>query len=397
MTTNTSYNKGKQVFLATLVVSCLLYAIQFQGEQYQFLRTLYKEMKVASADVLLGSTSMNCSTDDGSTSSSTPTSASTSSSSQSSSTGSSIMMTSMTYQERLERYKQRYNYHLPTTYFNHALREEICGPAPNYTKYFEGGSKQRSGDGEDKVIYELFFKNTTSIERGTAVEMGAYNGIQQSNSRFFDICLGWDNLLIEGMPKTYEQLLVNRPQAHRMNYAPSCTEEEEMANKTVQFDNYPMTNAGVSGAANVTTTYSAKNWTVDVPCGPLTPVLLDMFPNGHVTFFSLDVEGSEPYIVQNIDFKRIFIEVMIIEHANNFCNRFACESRDRFRKMMDDEGYIRFTKLVKKSDLYIHPKSKYLGVLLENPSYKAMYDCFMANKNGKNIIPRAATRGPAAC
>lgn len=122
-----------------------------------------------------------------------------------------------------------------------------------------------------------------------------------------------------------------------------------------------------------------------------------MFPNGHVTFFSLDVEGSEPYIVQNIDFKRLFIEVMIIEHANNFCKIHVCESRDRFRKMMDDEGYIRFTKLVSKSDLYIHPKSKYLGKLLENPSYKAMYDCFMTNKNGTNIIPRAATRGPAAC
>jgi len=309
---------------------------------------------------------------------------------------SSIMMNSMTYQERLKRYKSRYNYHPPTTYFNHAQRQEICGAAPHYTDYFQRNLKQRSGDGEDRAIYELFFKNATSIERGTAVEMGAYNGVQQSNSRFFDVCLGWDNLLIEGMPKTYEQLLVNRPQAYRMNYAPSCTEAEEMENTTVKFDNYPMTNAGVSGTTNVTTSYTHKEWTVNVPCGPLTPVLLDMFPHGHVTFFSLDVEGSEPYVVQNIDFQQVFIEIMIIEHSNSFCKRDGlCESRNRFRKMMDDEGYIRFAKLVIKSDLFIHPKSKYLDILLENSSsHKAMYNCFMANKyNGTNAIPQKATRG----
>mmetsp|Transcript_22468 Transcript_22468/g.33204 ORF Transcript_22468/g.33204 Transcript_22468/m.33204 type:complete len:93 (+) Transcript_22468:375-653(+) len=76
--------------------------------------------------------------------------------------------------------------------------------------------------------------------------MGAYTGKQLSNSRFFDVCLGWDNLLIECMPQTYEQLLVNRPQAHHMNYAPYCTEAQEMENKIVKFDNYPMANAGVS-------------------------------------------------------------------------------------------------------------------------------------------------------
>merc|ERR1712151_262198 len=278
------------------------------------------------------------------------------------------------------------------TYFDHTQRQNICGAAPNYSEYFKLNLRERSGDGEDQTICELFFKNASNVERGTAVEMGAYNGVQQSISRFFDICLGWDTLLVEGMPKTYEQLLINRPQAHRMNYAPSCSLHEEMQNKTVRFDNYPMTNAGVSGAANVTTAYTFKNWTVDVPCGPLTNVLLDMFPNGHVTFFSLDVEGSEPYIVEHIDFNQVNIEIMIIENANNFCPANSdCESRNRFRRLMFDAGYIRFTNIIKKSDLFIHPESKYLDILLEKPRYKEMHDCYMENqRNGKNIIPKTA-------
>ena len=89
---------------------------------------------------------------------------------------------------------------------------------------------------------------------------------------------------------------------------------------------------------------------VDVPCGSLTKGLLDIFPNGHVSFFSLDIEGAEPLVVGNIDFDKVFIEVMMIENRNNFCAA-KCESRDKFRKIMQDAGYERFNP-VKKSDLF---------------------------------------------
>lgn len=133
---------------------------------------------------------------------------------------------------------------------------------------------------------------------------------------------------------------------------------------------------------------------MDVPCGSLTDVLLDVFPHGHVTLFSLDVEGSEPLIVEHIDFERVFIEIMIIEHNNNFCKpRGRCQSRDEFRKIMDENGYIRFTKGVSKSDLFIHPESKhYLNMALEKREhFRQEYERFVANKEGSNEIPVHAT------
>ena len=149
-------------------------------------------------------------------------------------------------------------------------------------------------------------------------------------------------------------------QAHRLNFAPTCNEIEEEQNKTIKFDNYPQTNAGLADGS-VTTSFSFKNWTVEVPCGTLTNVLLDIFPQGHVTLFSLDVEGSEPLVLKQLDFERVYIEVMIIENRNNFCNQSNCKSRDEFRKIMDKAGYKRFVGAVKKSDLYIHPNSEYLA------------------------------------
>ena len=70
-----------------------------------------------------------------------------------------------------------------------------------------------------------------------------------------------------------------------------AVKQMNLVNKTIKFDNYPMTNAFVVDGS-VTTSYSGKNWTIDVPCGRFTKVLLDVFPNGNVSFFSLDVEGS---------------------------------------------------------------------------------------------------------
>ena len=53
-------------------------------------------------------------------------------------------------------------------------------------------------------MYETFFKNHPGFN-GTYLELGAYDGSQESNSRFFDLCLGWKGLLIKRNPKKYQK------------------------------------------------------------------------------------------------------------------------------------------------------------------------------------------------
>ncbi len=146
-----------------------------------------------------------------------------------------------------------------------------------------------------------------------------------------------------------------------MNFAPSCSEEEEAMNKTVPFVDSLFTNAGLADGS-VTTAYSDKKHLkpVNTSCGSLTGPLLEVFPDGHVTFFSLDVEGAEPQVLKNLDFEKVFIEVFIIENFNQFCER-DCETRRQFRTIMNDHGYKRFSSSVRKSDLFIHPSSKFLN------------------------------------
>lgn len=257
-------------------------------------------------------------------------------------------------EERLDRYKQAYQHRPPES--SQVGPDSSCGSSPLFEEYFaQKGSKQRSANGEDAKIYKLFSKIFQTIgNNGSYVEMGAYDGVQESNSRFFDICLGWSGLLIEANPTMYQKLLSNRPHAHRMSFAPSCNATQEANNHTLQFHDYPLTNAGLSGSA---LTYKDRH-VVDVPCGSLTPVLLDIFEGGHVDFFSLDVEGSEPSVVENIDFDKVFIELLMVEHSNTHCGS-KCESRDRVRTRMQQASYTRYSNVIMKSDLYIHPRSKY--------------------------------------
>jgi hypothetical protein len=255
--------------------------------------------------------------------------------------------------DQFKKYREKYNYSPPNQVFSGSAPE--CGAGSDYGDFFKLSAKERSRYNEDKIIFETFFKDINdggqSVHRvgGTYIELGAFDGQTESNSRFFDLCLGWKGLLIEGNPSTYEKTLQARPQAHRMSFAPSCKDEDS----TAQFYSYPMANSGLEGRAK---TYQGKPL-IQVPCGPLGPVLEDMFQGETIDFFSLDVEGAEPMVLETIDFNKVKIDVLMIEVKNNHCQK-VCKSRDETRAIMQKAGYKRLEGLVPASDVYVHPQSK---------------------------------------
>ena len=83
-----------------------------------------------------------------------------------------------------------------------------------------------------------------------------------------------------------------------------------------------MTNSGLQGSAK---TYDTKNWTVDVPCGPLTSVLQNVFGTIHpISFLSLDVEGAESMVLNVLDLNTVTIDVIMIEIMNTHCPKGNC-------------------------------------------------------------------------
>ncbi|KAL7573368.1 hypothetical protein ACA910_011728 [Epithemia clementina (nom. ined.)] len=147
-----------------------------------------------------------------------------------------------------------------------------------------------------------------------------------------------------------------------MSFIPSCSLEEQAANKTIPFHPIGSANTGVEAQdRGVTLVYNARTDFVQVPCGSLWQVFADIFPQGSVSFFSLDVEGSEHLVLEKIDFSKVFIEMIMVEVANNFCRKgHPCEARDKAREVLGKNDYIRFSNRVHASDIHIHPFSKNL-------------------------------------
>ena len=267
---------------------------------------------------------------------------------------------------------KRFEYHAPRSHTFNDTVESSCGEAPEYKEWFAQNMKQRSANNEDRDVYNRLFRpflegNKTSLSTTdfTYLEIGAFNGIRESNTRFFDKCLGWSGLLVEGNPnkQIWNELIENRPTAHRMHFAASCP-EHEAHNATIPFFKSPYTNAGQSvGVISAYTNTSVQQ--IPMPCGSLTPFIQDLL-GGRVSFMSLDVEGAEPYILQHLDFTKVIIDVMIIENYNSLCPRDGvCQSRNMFRDLMEEAGYVRPLQhqFVRKSDLWFHPESQYLQPL----------------------------------
>jgi len=258
---------------------------------------------------------------------------------------------------RLEKYVNVYNYTAPWETFHGPTSE--CGQGPDYKKFFQQPGTKHSRYKEDQVVYERLFKNQMKPgETGTYVELGAFDGISEANTRFFDLCLGWKGLLIEGNPRTFPKTRLERPRTHRISFAPSCSEEYERTKKTVEFHAVIWANAGQESTA--LSFKGSPKATVAVPCGPLSPVLEDLFEGERINFFSLDVEGAEILVLDTIDFSKVQIDVIMIEVENNDCRAGEpCKKRDKIREMMTKLGYQKYEGVVRASDLYVHKDSPY--------------------------------------
>jgi FkbM family methyltransferase len=169
--------------------------------------------------------------------------------------------------------------------------------------------------------------------------------VRESNSRFYDVCLGWKGLLVEPHPKNYERTVQLRPNAHHLNVAPSCMGN---ATGTVSFPEHMYTSAQVNETGS----------TLEIHCGPLQHYL-DSLSIHHIDFWSLDVEGEELHVLQTVDFEKTQIDVIIAESDNRLRHtpEFQQKVKD-VRVFLQDRGYLMLSSItVYKSDVFLNKKA----------------------------------------
>ena len=165
---------------------------------------------------------------------------------------------------------------------------------------------------QDKAIDALLQQQTN----GFFIEVGAYDGISLSNSLFFEKSRNWTGLLIEANPRAYRELLAADRKAWT---TPACISLSSAVELGVDFLAHGMVGGyGVDrfqegGHLQKAAETSAYVYRVKANCFPLN-VMLDAIGANRVDMFSLDVEGAELAVLKSIDWNRVTIRVLMIEH-----------------------------------------------------------------------------------
>jgi len=165
--------------------------------------------------------------------------------------------------------------------------------------------------GEDVYLASKYFNN---YKNGFFIELGAMNGVEYSNTKYFEDSLNWTGILIE--PTTqYEMLVKNRPNCKNYNYAISEVEGE------VEF----VGGGALGGIISSMCTHHLTGWGLHtqtpfkVNSIPIKKLLTDV---KRVDLFSIDVEGGEISVLKTYDWN---IPTYIILLEDNYNNKECSE------------------------------------------------------------------------
>jgi len=156
---------------------------------------------------------------------------------------------------------------------------------------------------------------------GFFVELGANDGISQSNTYHFEKYKNFSGLLIEPIPEKYQECKRNRSEK---NYFANCAcVSFEYDSPTVELLFSNLMTTTLDGSSDILDRHGhaksgerlLKNqvYKFEIEAKTLNSLLIDAGAPNQIDLLSLDVEGSELEVLKGIDFERFKFTVICIE------------------------------------------------------------------------------------
>ena len=184
--------------------------------------------------------------------------------------------------------------------------------------------------GQDRYV-EQFLKH----ENGVYVEFGARDGIEHSNTYYFEKTYNWTGILVEPDDRELKKITINRPNAHIYTGVAVCP----VGTKEVTFA--ISSNRGWSGIQN---SYDDNRWVNTVinqkkiPCVDLNEICPE-----HVDYMTVDTEGSEVEILRTFDFTSH--DVTIIQVERNMKTQVQRNEEKQLTQFMSNKGYEKIKQI----------------------------------------------------
>jgi FkbM family methyltransferase len=171
-----------------------------------------------------------------------------------------------------------------------------------------------SQSGQDRYLDTQVFQG---FRRGVFVEIGAWDGVDLSNTAFFERERSWTGLVVEPLPDRYQTLITQR-KCKTSNVAISDVEGEAeflaLSGPTSMLSgivaNYDPRH--VDRINREAEQLDATKTILKVPTRRLDSLFREHnLPRIH--YLSVDVEGSEFQVLKSIDFNAVYIDVIGFE------------------------------------------------------------------------------------
>jgi FkbM family methyltransferase len=173
----------------------------------------------------------------------------------------------------------------------------------NLKTYLKKFRKFNSLNQLDKKMLEFI-----NYENGYFIECGANDGVDQSNTWYYEKILNWSGILIEPLSKQFQELKKNRSTKNKFFNMALCSSE---SNNTMILEDNDLTSS-TSKQNNKT----VKSNIVSVQSTTLTKILDEVSAPNLIDFFSLDVEGFEDQVIKGINFNKYNFKYFLIETKN---------------------------------------------------------------------------------
>ena len=147
---------------------------------------------------------------------------------------------------------------------------------------------------------------------GFFIELGAFDGITQSNTYFFELNRNWKGLLIEPSKNSFDLCCINRPNSIVVN---CCCVSNTYTDTKIFGDFNSTLMSSVNGER------LRSNQLIEVKALTLEKILDENNIDIEIDFLSLDTEGYELPILQGLNLDKYRPKYLLIEiYSNEFNN-----------------------------------------------------------------------------
>lgn len=181
-------------------------------------------------------------------------------------------------------------------------------------------SNFKSQFGQDKYVINNIYPGLTN---GYFIEVGAYDGIESSNTYALEKNYNWDGICVECNPSFY-------PNIQKIRTCKLSTDAVwNKDNETLTF----IDETGYSGI-EITNKHNLPNSRrITVKTKKLSTILKEYSAPSFIHYLSIDTEGSEFEILNSHNFSEYIFGFITVEH------NFIEENRNNIRRLLESKGY----------------------------------------------------------